>query len=125
MRVTSRKLLASMIAFGEKAQSMIESSPSRCRIVISYSRSSEDNTFENLPIISLVLKKVSKDYPSVVYVLERMVCDEHHVVCVLLFSEDRNWVKIINGYESNLEVCREETSMMMNRVYSQSVLLDL
>ena len=114
-----------MIAFGKRAQTMIEHSPSRCRIVLSYSRSSEDHTFENLPIISLVLKKVSRNYPSVVYVLERMVCDEHNVVCVLLFSEDRNWVKIINGYESNLEVCREENSMMMNRMNAQSVLLDL
>ena len=102
-----------MIAFGENAQRTIEKSTKRCRIVLSYSRTSEDSSFENLPIISLVLKKVSKDYPSVVYILERMMGD------------DRNWVKIINGYESNLEVCREENSMMMNRVNSQPILLDI
>ena len=34
-------------------------------------------------------------------------------------------MKIINGYESNLEVCREENSMMMNRVNSQPILLDI
>ena len=114
-----------MIAFGENAQRIIEKSTKRCRIVLSYSRTSEDSSFENLPIISLVLKKVSKDYPSVVYILERMMGDDNHVVCVLVFSEDRNWVKIINGYESNLEVCREENSMMMNRVNSQPILLDI
>ena len=123
--VTCRSLLTSMIAFGENAQRTIEKSTKRCRIVLSYSRTSEDSSFENLPISSLVLKKVSKDYPSVVYILERMMGDDNHVVCVLVFSEDRNWVKIINGYESNLEVCREENSMMMNRVNSQPILLDI
>lgn len=122
---TRRKLLASMLAYGELAQRRLEASPTRTRIVVSYSRSTEDNSLENLPLLSLVLKRVSKDYPTVVYALERMVCDEKRVMCVLVFSEDKNWVKIINSYESSLEASRDENGLLMSRMNSQPVLLDL
>ena len=107
------------------AQRRLEASPTRTRIVVSYSRLTEDNSLENLPLLSLVLKRVSKDYPTVVYALERMVCDEKRVMCVLVFSEDKNWVKIINSYESSLEASRDENGLLMSRMNSQPVLLDL
>ena len=124
VRVRRRKLLASMLAYGEGAQKKLEESQARARIVLSYSRSTEDNSFENLPILSLVLKRVSHDYPNVVYDLERMVCNEKYVKCVLLFSEDNNWVKIINNYESNLEVRRYD-SASREQSNSQPALLDI
>lgn len=81
-------------------------------------------SFENLPLMSLILKKVTVDYPQVIYSLERITCDDQRVVFIILFSEDLNWVRILNGYESNIEVCREE-NFMINRVNSQHVLLDI
>lgn len=53
-----------MLAYGELAQRRLEASPTRTRIVVSYSRLTEDNSLENLPLLSLVLKRVSKDYPT-------------------------------------------------------------
>lgn len=114
-----------MLAYGEHAQRRLEASTTRARIVVSYSRSTEDNSLENLPLLSLVLKRVSKDYPTVVYALERMVCDEKRVMCMLVFSEDKNWVKIINSYESSLEVSRDENGNLLTQTNSPSVLLDL
>ena len=103
----------------------MERSQNVCRVCVSYSRSKEDTFFENLPLISLILKRVSNDYPDVVFSLWRMVCDEKRVVCVLAFNEERNWVKIINGYESSLEVSMEEGEQVMSRVNSQPVFIDL
>ena len=110
---------------GEAARHTMEMATHRSRIILSYSRISEDNSFENLPILSIVLKRVTSDYPDCVYLLERMICDERRVVCVLLFSDDRDWVSIIRQYEVNLEVRKEETSPAMNRVDSQPVLMTL
>ena len=103
----------------------MERSQNICKVCVSYSRSKEDTFFENLPLISLILKRVSNDYPDVVFSLWRMVCDEKRVVCVLAFNEERNWVKIINGYESSLEVSMEEGEQAMSRVNSQPVFIDL
>ena len=98
------KKLKEMIAFAERSQKVMESSTNVCRVCVSYSRSKEDTYFENLPLISLILKRVSTDFPEVVFSLWRMVCDDKRVVCVLQFSEDKDWVKVINGYESSIEV---------------------
>ena len=94
------------------------------RVCVSYSRSSFGMSFENLPLMSIILKKVTAEFPSVIYSIERMTFTEERCVFVLLFSEDNNWVKILNRYESNIEVCREE-NFMMHHVNSQPVLLDL
>lgn len=119
------KKLKEMIAFAERSQKVMEVSTSVCRVCVSYSRSKEDTYFENLPLISLILKRVSTDFPEVVFSLWRMVCDDKRVVCVLQFSEDKDWVKVINGYESSIEVCSEDQFKAMSRVNSQPVLLDL
>ena len=37
-----------------------------------------------------------------------MVCDEEKVECVLEFSTDQDWISIIKGYESSIEVCEDE-----------------
>lgn len=119
-----RKQLMMMIEKGEEAQRRLTQSENQCRICVSYSRSSAGMSFENLPLMSLILKKVTVDYPQVIYSLERITCDDQRVVFIILFSEDLNWVRILNGYESNIEVCREE-NFMINRVNSQHVLLDI
>ena len=113
-----------MIEKAEEAQRKLTHSQNQCRICVSYTRSSAGMSFENLPLMSLILKKVTVDYPQVIYSLERITCDDQRVVFIILFSEDLNWVRIINGYESNIEVCREE-NFMINRVNSQHVLLDI
>lgn len=116
-----------MINYAEMSQKIMENSSSTCRICVSYSRSKEETYFENLPLISLILKRVSADYPDIVFSLYRMVCDDKRVVCILQFSDDKDWVRVINGYESSIEVCTEEQfkASSMSRVGSQPVLLDL
>ena len=94
------------------------------KVWVAYTRASLGMSFENLPLMSIMMKKVTTDYPSVIYSLERMTCDDERVVFMLMFNEDHNWVKILNGYESNIEVCREE-NFILSRVNSQPVMLDL
>ena len=123
--VRRSKKLKDMIAFAERSQKIMEKATNACRICVSYSRSKEETYFENLPLISLILKRVSTDFPDVVFSLWRMVCDDKRVVCVLQFSEDHDWVKVINSYEGSIEVCNEDQFKSMTRVNSQPVLLDL
>ena len=120
-----RKLLSRMLVVAQTAQARLEQSKTQYRVAVSYNRPMNELSVENLPILSLILKRVSVDFPTVVYSLERMVCDEKRVVCVLAFNEERNWVKIINGYESSLEVSMEEGEQAMSRVNSQPVFIDL
>lgn len=114
-----------MILFAEESQRRMERSNNVCRVCVSYSRSKEDTYFENLPLISLILKRVSNDYPDVVFSLWRMVCDEKRVLCVLQFSEDHDWVKVINGYESSIEVFTEDQLPSFMPRVSSTILLDV
>ena len=124
-RFPDRKLLSRMLVVAQAAQARLEQSKTQYRVAVSYNRPMNELSVENLPILSLILKRVSVDFPAVVYSLEKMVCDEKRVVCVLVFNEERNWVKIINGYESSLEVSMEEGEQVMSRVNSQPVFIDL
>lgn len=54
---------------------------------ISFDRHPDDNVFENLPIVALVLRKVSEWDPSVVYSLQSMVCTEKELTCILTFNK--------------------------------------
>ena len=74
------------------------------RISVSYKRSREESSFENLPLISLILKRIHNEYQDVVFSLCTMVCDDEKVECVLEFSTDQDWISIIKGYESSIEV---------------------
>ena len=112
-----------MIETVEESQKILLESIHKCKVCVSYSRSSLGMSFENLPLMSILMKRVTTDYPDVIYSLERMTCDEERVVFMLLFNEDHNWVKILNGYESNIEVCKEE-NFILSRVNSQPVMLD-
>ena len=80
------------------------------------------NYFEKLPLLSLILKRVVSDYPEVVFTLYRMSCQNNVVNCVVEFSETKDWVSIINAYESNLVVgeVKEEEG-----VDSKAYLLDI
>ena len=120
-----RKQLKEMISFGEAAEKTLSSAPHPCRIRLSMNLQRDRNYFEKLPLLSLILKRVSTDFPDVVFSLWRMVCDDKRVVCVLQFSEDHDWVKVINSYEGSIEVCNEDQFKSMTRVNSQPVLLDL
>ena len=119
-----RMTLKKMFEMGEESRKRLAESMESCRVCVSYSRSSFGMSFENLPLISIILKKVTAEFPSVVYSVERMTFDDKSCTFLLLFSEDHNWVKILNGYESNSEVYREE-SITMSSVNSQPVLLDI
>ena len=120
----SRMVLKKMLEMGEESRKKLTEAPEDCRLIVSYSRSSLGMSFENLPLMSIVLKKVTAEYPSVVYSIERMTFTEERCSFVLLFSEDHNWVKILTGYESNIEVCREGT-LLISRTNSHNMLLDL
>lgn len=113
-----------MVDMVEESRKKLSDSLDKCKVCVSYTRSSLGMSFENLPLMSIMMKKVTTDYPSVIYSLERMTCDDERVVFMLMFNEDHNWVKILNGYESNIEVCREE-NFILSRVNSQPVMLDL
>ncbi|KAK8820543.1 hypothetical protein WA577_006603 [Blastocystis sp. JDR] len=117
------KTLGRMVEMFDESKKKLEAVADPCRVCVSYSRSSFGMSFENLPLMCLIMKRVSTDYPSVIYSLERMTSDDQRVVFMLLFSENQNWVKILNGYESNIEVCREENSLL-SRTTSQ-MLLDM
>lgn len=116
-------ILKKMFEMGEESRKKLASVQDECRLTVSYSRSSFGMSFENLPFMSIMLKKVTSDYPMIVYSIERMTFTEERCSFILLFSEDHNWVKILTGYESNIEVCREGT-LLMSRTNSQHVLLD-
>ena len=118
-----KSVLNKMVDMFDDSRKRLETSGNQCRVCVSYSRSSYGMSFENLPLMCLIMKRVSADYPSVIYSLERMTCDDQRVVFMLLFSENRNWVKILNGYESNIEVCREE-NLILNRASSQPRMFD-
>ena len=107
----------------DESQRILKQSEQKCKVCVSYTRSSLGMSFENLPLMSILMKRVTKDYPSVIYSLERVTSEEERVVFMLMFNEDHNWVKILNGYESNIEVCKEE-NFMLGRVASQPILFD-
>lgn len=64
----------------------------------------DQNYFEKLPLLSLILKRVVSEYPGVVFTLYRMSCQNRLVNCVVEFSETKDWVSIINSYEANIVV---------------------
>ena len=99
-----RKQLKEMISFGEAAEKTLSSAPHPCRIRLSMNLQRDRNYFEKLPLLSLILKRVVSDYPEVVFTLYRMSCQNNVVNCVVEFSETKDWVSIINAYESNLVV---------------------
>lgn len=99
-----RKQLKEMISFGEAAEKTLSSAPHPCRIRLSMNLQRDRNYFEKLPLLSLILKRVVSDYPEVVFTLYRMSCENNVVNCVVEFSETKDWVSIINAYESNLVV---------------------
>lgn len=103
-----RKILKEMVNSAEKHQQEMKNSKYHKRISVSYKRSREESSFENLPLISLILKRIHNEYKDVVFSLCTMVCDEEKVECVLEFSTDQDWISIIKGYESSIEVCEDE-----------------
>lgn len=110
--------------YAEERQRVMESSQNRRRVSVSYRRSKEETYFENLPLISLILKRVYNDYEeSAVFSLWKMECNEEKVECVLEFSDDRDWVEIIRKYESSIEV--RDADQVVSREDSHPVLLDL
>ena len=109
--------------FGENAERVLSTAPNPCRICVSMNLRNDENYFEKLPLLSLILKRVAQDYSTVVFTLYRMSCKDRMVNCVVEFSETRNWVSIINAYESNISV-REYTEETKD-ASSYPVLLDL
>lgn len=93
-----------MIAFGEEAERVLAAATNPCRICVRMNLQNDQNYFEKLPLLSLILKRVVCEYPGVVFTLYRMSCQNRLVNCVIEFSETRDWVSIINSYEANIVV---------------------
>lgn len=98
------KKLKEMIAFGEEAERVLAAATNPCRICVRMNLQNDQNYFEKLPLLSLILKRVVSEYPGVVFTLYRMSCQNRLVNCVVEFSETKDWVSIINSYEANIVV---------------------
>ena len=110
-----------MIAYAEEKRAMMESSQHHRFVSVSYKSIKEEIYFENLPLMSLILKRVYHEYKEgAVFSLWKMKCNDEKVECVLEFSDDRDWVEIIKSYESSIEVRDASVSTA-----DSSVLLDL
>ena len=121
----NRKLLKEMIAFGESAERVLATSQQRCRIGVNMNLQRDKNYFEKLPLLSLILKRVVSEYDGVVFTLYRMTCKNNVVICIVEFSEKRDWVNIINSYESNIVVWEYNGDMDLGEVANNNVMLDL
>ena len=124
-KVMCRKVLKEMIAFGEKAEKALANAPQPCKICVSMNLQNGKNYFEKLPLLSLILKRVVKEYPSVVFTLYRMSCQNNVVNCVVEFSETKDWVIIINSYESNILVWEYKEGNDCLADPQQQVMLDI
>ena len=122
---TDMKVLKEMIAFGEKAEKALANAPQPCKICVSMNLQNGKNYFEKLPLLSLILKRVVKEYPSVVFTLYRMSCQNNVVNCVVEFSETKDWVNIINSYESNILVWEYKEGNDCLADPQQQVMLDI
>ena len=114
-----------MIAFGESAERVLATSQQRCRIGVNMNLQRDKNYFEKLPLLSLILKRVVSEYDGVVFTLYRMTCKNNVVICIVEFSEKRDWVNIINSYESNIVVWEYNGDMDLGEVANNNVMLDL
>ena len=122
--VICRKKLKEMIVFAEEKQKVMESSQNHTFVSVSYGRSKEEIYFENLPLISLILKRVFNEYnEKIVFSLLKMQCNETRVECVLEFSNDDDWVGIIKKYESSIEV--HDAKEDVSGTTPERVLLDI
>ena len=74
---------------------------------IYYKRHADDPTIEYLPVLALLLKQVSKKYPNVIFSLEKMICCDDYVNCLLVFNSNCDITDIINLYKDTIEITRE------------------
>ena len=102
--MAGRKKLKEMIAFGEEAERVLAAATNPCRICVRMNLQNDQNYFEKLPLLSLILKRVGSEFPGVGFTLYRMSCQNRLVNCVVEFSETKDWVSIINSYEANIVV---------------------
>ena len=124
----NRKLLKEMIAFGESAEKILANAKNPCRIGVNMNLQKDKNYFEKLPLLSLILKRVVREYEGVVFTLYRMTCKNNVVICIVEFSETRDWVNIINSYEANIVVWEYKDGDELNDPLANSssnVLLDI
>lgn len=114
-----------MISFGETAERVLSSAKNPCRIGVNMNLQKDRNYFEKLPLLSLILKRVVSEYDGVVFTLYRMTCKNNVVICIVEFSETRDWVSIINSYEANIVVWEYKGDIDLCEVATNNVLLDL
>lgn len=94
-----------MIIEAEGMQKTMMESQHRFSVSVSYNCQKDELYFENLPLMSLILKRVYNEYKdTVVFSLCKMECKDSKVMCVLEFSTNAPWVEVIKDYESSLEV---------------------
>ena len=120
-----RKRLRDMINFAEAAEKVLANAKNPCRIGVNMNLQSDRNYFEKLPLLSLILKRVVSEYDGVVFTLYRMTCKNNVVICIVEFSETRDWVNIINSYEANIVVWEYKDGVDFGDVTANNVLLDI
>ena len=54
-----------------------------------------------------------------------MTCKNNVVICIVEFSETRDWVNIINSYEANIVVWEYKDGVDFGDVTTNNVLLDI
>ena len=114
-----------MINFAEAAEKVLANAKNPCRIGVNMNLQSDRNYFEKLPLLSLILKRVVSEYDGVVFTLYRMTCKNNVVICIVEFSETRDWVNIINSYEANIVVWEYKDGVDFGDVTANNVLLDI
>ena len=121
----NRKRLRDMINFAEAAEKVLANAKNPSRIGVKMNLQSDRNYFEKLPLLSLILKRVVSEYDGVVFTLYRMTCKNNVVICIVEFSETRDWVNIINSYEANIVVWEYKDGVDFGDVTTNNVLLDI
>lgn len=112
-----------MIADAESQKKIMQESRNHRFISISYKRSKEETFFENLPLISLILRRVYNDHQDAIFSLWKMKCNNEEVECILEFSNDSDWENIIKKYESSIEV-KDAFQKTIVRQNSQDLLME-
>ena len=93
-----------MLKFGREACILFNKAEKHYRYEISFKRSHTDVMFENLPVLALVLKRVSEEDKDVIYSLEGMICTEEELRCELAFNLDFNFKGIMDDYAGIINI---------------------
>ena len=93
-----------MEKYGEEAGRRFNSAPSHYAYEISFKRHRDDTIFENLPVLALILKKVSDKDEDVIYSLQGMICTKDELNCKLVFDKDFDFGSIMSEFNGIIHI---------------------